>query len=386
MNNEEDSKELLDWDNKNIVRFAQFLYDLAKEQVHAEKVVITDESTLENSIEPEMQLKDTAPEEEIKEEVLEEPEEEIKEEILEEPEVDKEIQPTDEQIQLDKELQEVTIGLAKAVSGEDIGEIDASDKTEIQEIIEKEQIPLPSEGKRSTVETHFDEALETPETSTDFEEITIKELPEKDIKSLESVDLSSPIVKEPVINEQILIQPENIPIDIHNLIFKEETTSVPITKEEIIISTTEEPEQDIVEVTSEIAGEPIVEKVDLDQIIHESAIDEIISEPEAVPEQEITPEQEIVAEEIIPQPEVVTEEKVEELDADATQRRQSIIEQMLSETKKRVEQEGFKVRELGETEGRSYSAVVFGNESSKNVKKWKKWEKRRLRQEKKKKK
>jgi len=74
------------------------------------------------------------------------------------------------------------------------------------------------------------------------------------------------------------------------------------------------------------------------------------------------------------------------LDADAVQRRQTIIEQMLAETKKREEKEGFKVRELGETAGKSYSAVVFGNESNKNVKKWKKWEKRRLRQEKKKKK
>ena len=59
---------------------------------------------------------------------------------------------------------------------------------------------------------------------------------------------------------------------------------------------------------------------------------------------------------------------------------------MLADTKKREEQEGFKVRELGETAGRAYSAVVFGNESNKNVKKWKKWEKRRSRQEKKKKK
>jgi len=55
---------------------------------------------------------------------------------------------------------------------------------------------------------------------------------------------------------------------------------------------------------------------------------------------------------------------------------------MLSDTKKREEDEDFQVRELGETEGRAYSAVVFGNESNKNIKKWKKWERRRLREEK----
>ena len=57
---------------------------------------------------------------------------------------------------------------------------------------------------------------------------------------------------------------------------------------------------------------------------------------------------------------------------------------MLAETKKREDKEGFKVRELGETEGRAYSAVVFGNESTKNIKKWKRWERRRLKEEKKK--
>ena len=59
---------------------------------------------------------------------------------------------------------------------------------------------------------------------------------------------------------------------------------------------------------------------------------------------------------------------------------------MLAETRKREEESGFQVRELGETEGRAYSAVIVGHESTKNIKKWKKWDRRRSRQEKKKKK
>ena len=57
---------------------------------------------------------------------------------------------------------------------------------------------------------------------------------------------------------------------------------------------------------------------------------------------------------------------------------------MLQETKKREEEEGLTVRALGETEGREYSAVVFGQESNKNLKKWKRHEKQRLKSEKKK--
>ena len=64
------------------------------------------------------------------------------------------------------------------------------------------------------------------------------------------------------------------------------------------------------------------------------------------------------------------------------QRRDEIIQQMLAETKKREEEE-FQIRDLGQTEGRAYSAVIFGQESTKNVKKWKKWERTKERREKK---
>ncbi len=109
---------------------------------------------------------------------------------------------------------------------------------------------------------------------------------------------------------------------------------------------------------------------------------------EPLAEEVITEEplaEEAVIEEVVPETKVEASEKIEGLDEEAVQRRQNIIEQMLADTKQREQEEGFKVRELGETAGRSYSAVVFGNESTKNVKKWKKWEKRRLRQVRKKK-
>ena len=375
MNEKEDSMEMLDWDKKNIIRFAQYLYDLAKERVQLDNV-ISPEAILKASIEAE-----------IEEEVLEEPEAEIEEEVLEEPEEDA--------IQLDKELQEVTIGLAKAVSGEEVGEIDSRDKEEIQEIIEKEHIPLPVESKELEVEESI---ITKTEPSKVPEQQVTQEGSDQDIGEFEAVDLSEPIVKEPVINQEILIQPENIPKDIHNMVFVEEATSVPITKDEIIIKTTE---------AIEDSSESVAEKADLEittemqEVIGESGLDEttdlVTEEPlveEAITEEPLVEEaiteeplvEEAVIEEIVPETKVETSEKIEGLDEEAVQRRQNIIEQMLADTKQREQEEGFKVRELGETAGRSYSAVVFGNESTKNVKKWKKWEKRRLRQGKKKKK
>ena len=248
MNEKEDSMEMLDWDKKNIIRFAQYLYDLAKERVQLDNV-ISPEAILKASIEAE-----------IEEEVLEEPEAEIEEEVLEEPEEDA--------IQLDKELQEVTIGLAKAVSGEEVGEIDSRDKEEIQEIIEKEHIPLPVESKELEVEESI---IAKTEPSKVPEQQVTQEGSDQDIGEFEAVDLSEPIVKEPVINQEILIQPENIPKDIHNMVFVEEATSVPITKDEIIIKTTE---------AIEDSSESVAEKADLEittemqEVIGESGLDE----------------------------------------------------------------------------------------------------------------
>ena len=45
---------------------------------------------------------------------------------------------------------------------------------------------------------------------------------------------------------------------------------------------------------------------------------------------------------------------------------------MLAETKKREQEAGVKVYDMGETAGKKYSAVIIGQESSKNIKKWKK--------------
>ena len=427
MNDKEDSTELLDWNKKNIVRFAQFLYDLARERVQIDRVTSRDEF-LEETIETERPIEETTPELEGEAEVLEEPEieqevleePEIEQEVLEEPEIEQEIpeepeieqeipeepeaeleipeEPEEDKLLLDKELQEVTIGLAKAVSGEEVGEIGATDQAEIQEIIEKEHIPLPSESKED-VNAKVSESLETSLIPQPIEQAPTQETEADDHTSdLDTVDLSYPIVKEPVINEEILIQPENIPQDIHNMIFVEETTSVPITKDEIIIKTIDAPsieseiESTITEdeittevITEEIEPEIISEQTTIEDIsITEAPTDVIIPEEEPIIET-IEPPAELISEEVLPEPEAPVDQ-VTGLDEEAAIRRQEIINQMLGETKKREEQEGFKVRELGETAGRNYSAVVFGNESNKNVKKWKKWEKRRLRQEKKKKK
>ncbi|MCG3261092.1 MAG: hypothetical protein H7644_15155, partial [Candidatus Heimdallarchaeota archaeon] len=134
MNDEKDSNEMLDWDKKNVTRFAQFLYDLAKERVQ------TDGDTTESTEEDEVVEELIQLDESLEQELLDEPlaTQKVEEEIFEEDDLEVEGD-------LEQELEEVTIGLAKAVSGEDVGEIDVSDKEEIRKIIEKEQIPIPSE-------------------------------------------------------------------------------------------------------------------------------------------------------------------------------------------------------------------------------------------------
>ncbi|MHA1224293.1 MAG: hypothetical protein ACTSP3_13785, partial [Candidatus Heimdallarchaeaceae archaeon] len=63
----------------------------------------------------------------------------------------------------------------------------------------------------------------------DLPEVQIAE----EINKLEPVDLSQPVVTEPIINEEVLLEPENIPEDVRDLVFVEGAKSVPITKEEI---------------------------------------------------------------------------------------------------------------------------------------------------------
>ena len=222
MNNEEDSNEMLDWNKKNVTRFAQFLYDLAKERVQTDRD--TTESTEEDEVVEELiQLNES-----LEQELLDEPldTQKVEEEIFEEEDLEVEGN-------LEQELEEVTIGLAKAVSGEDVGEIDVSDEEEIKEIIEKEQIPIPSEN--ITISTEVTLQKEILETQASIEQVQEFEI-EQQIEELESVDLSQPIVTDPVINKEVFVQPENIPIDIHNLVFVEEATSIPITKDEMIIT------------------------------------------------------------------------------------------------------------------------------------------------------
>ena len=86
VSNDED-KEKLDWDKRNITRFAQYLYNLAKEKTLREKEKSVDEVILEKP-------------------VVESPE------AIEERKIERKIA-----------LEEATIGLAKAVSGEDLEEV-----------------------------------------------------------------------------------------------------------------------------------------------------------------------------------------------------------------------------------------------------------------------
>jgi K+ transporter len=106
----EDDNNLLEWDKKNITRFAQYLYNLAKEKVLEEKEKAT--------------------------EVI----------VSEKPIIETENELEAKKIERKIALEEVTIGLAKTVEGEEIPEEVATENLEeLQEIIEKEQIPLPVE-------------------------------------------------------------------------------------------------------------------------------------------------------------------------------------------------------------------------------------------------
>ena len=68
MNDKEDSMELLEWDKKNIIQFAQYLYDLAKERVQVDRAITSEEIvyevTEEPILEPEILEEETTTEEE----------------------------------------------------------------------------------------------------------------------------------------------------------------------------------------------------------------------------------------------------------------------------------------------------------------------------------
>ena len=345
MNPDENEEELVDWDKRNITRFAQYLYNLAKEKVKQDKDL--DDEVLEEVLKK--------VEEEVKEEVKEKVREKVRERVL--VGLKEELPPVtvsdydllDEKTKREQTLKEVTIGLAKAVEGEEIEEATVfENQDEIREIIEKEQIPIPSDELETTykpeekldigeifeTEAHFtSESIE--EVVEEIVEATIESLEpiiEEHIFSLEPVNLSDPIVTDPIIDEEVLIQPSIIPEDIHKIIFVDEVTSVPITEEEVI---------------------------EMEEIITIKPVEEVaVVEP--------------VEEVAVVEP---------SLDEQQIQRREEIIQLMLAETHKREQEEGFAVRELGETEGRAYSAIIVGNESNRNVKKWRKWERIRLKEE-----
>ncbi|MCG3223086.1 MAG: hypothetical protein H7647_01370 [Candidatus Heimdallarchaeota archaeon] len=372
MNSDENENEMLEWDKKNISRFAQYLYDLAKtkaeeEAFQAEKLkeqeVTVEESVVEEEVTP------IAEESVIEEEVTPIAEESV----IEEEEI------VHEQVKRSRELEEVTIGLAKAVSGEDVEEI-VSDKNleEIKEIIEQEKIPLPSEEKETapdelltkTTESTADPSVTEPELKIKIEKLkTEREIQETEVLAtkefieqleiieehrteIETIDSSTPIVTEPIIDEDVLIKPENIPEDIHKFVFVGEASSVPITEEEI-------PHVEVDEETLKAQDISLVK--------------------------EITKIEKEIATKKILEPEVVSEPEVDaELQA-KMKRREEIIQQMLKDAKKK-EEEDLTIRGLGETEGRKYSAVVFGQESNRNLKKWKRIAKQQQREDKKEKK
>ncbi len=189
------------------------------------------------------------------------------------------------------------------------------------------------------------------------------------------------------------------------MVFIDEATSVPITEEEIIPLETEIQEEITEVAPAEIEAELPVEEAQVEIVTPEPEPEPIVEIQPEEPIEEKLPETEVVS---VPEPEEVVEKDVTtepvetivepaetvtavedqvavvpDLDDEQAKRRDEIIQQMLAETKEREQEEGFQVRDMGKTEGRAYSAVVFGQESSRNVKKWKQWEKNRERQEKK---
>ncbi|NPD89453.1 MAG: hypothetical protein HGN29_12105 [Asgard group archaeon] len=374
--NSNENDDLLEWDKKNITRFAQYLYNLAKEKVLEEKTKAVDDVT------EEVPITETIDEVEAK------------------------------KIERKIGLEEVTIGLAKAVSGEETAEeVIVKDQEDLKEIIEKEQIPLPIDEVVTTEESPElkpeiitaseiltevekpDFPVEDVRGETEFEGIDLEE----QIKELEPVDLSQPIVTEPVINEEVFLKPEHIPEDVHKMVFIDEATSVPITEEELVPLEIESLKADekIDLITEHSSPIEVISEVSK---IEDTPVEEIVyPEPENIFELEVVPGTETVS---VPEPEEIVEmdtlevstdstieieEQVEvmpDLDDEQVKRRNEIIAQMLAETKEREKEEEFHVRDMGQTEGRAYSAVVFGQESSKNVKKWKQWERKKDRREK----
>ncbi|MHA1224292.1 MAG: hypothetical protein ACTSP3_13780 [Candidatus Heimdallarchaeaceae archaeon] len=115
MNENNGNKKVLDWDDTTIEKFAQYLYNLEKFAQYLYNLA-----------------KEKAKIKESERDVVEE-----QKPIIETEEIKQEREKT---------LEEVTIGLAKAVSGEDLDvEINSSERQEIEQIIQEEKIPLPTE-------------------------------------------------------------------------------------------------------------------------------------------------------------------------------------------------------------------------------------------------
>ncbi|MBY9001547.1 MAG: hypothetical protein KGD64_11560, partial [Candidatus Heimdallarchaeota archaeon] len=50
MNSDEKENEMLEWDKKNISRFAQYLYDLAKSKAEEEAIQVEEKVAIEESV------------------------------------------------------------------------------------------------------------------------------------------------------------------------------------------------------------------------------------------------------------------------------------------------------------------------------------------------
>jgi hypothetical protein len=233
------------------------------------------------------------------------------------------------------------------------------------------------------VEEVVEEIVEKAVEEIIEEEITIPEISEQ-IEELEEVDLSQQIVIDPKIDEEVYLKPENIPEDIRNVVFIDEPSSVPVTEEEVLkLDDLIAERTEVVEIDPPIAPETeLVEEIKPSEEIVEQEPSIEVGIPEA--EQPIeTIEQIEQIEETVEVDREDQEVRLDGLSDTQIQRRNEIIQQMLAETRKREEFEEIQKRDLGKTEGKVYSAVVFGQESNRNVKKWRKMEKARLRREKK---
>ncbi|MHA1867257.1 MAG: hypothetical protein ACTSXD_04270 [Candidatus Heimdallarchaeaceae archaeon] len=272
-----------------------------------------------------------------------------------------------ETLKHEKIVEEAKIGIAEALITKEINEEALVEDQKIKKIMEFSQIPQPKTVERvEKQEIEKIGVLEERQIEFEEEKIEIEEMGEitiderkieeqvveekigsdilslaKEIgqaltktektedmsivKKIETEDLSAEVVTEPILDKPVEIRPEDFPEDIRDIALEE----IPAKPEKVEIKQ---------ETKEEIPAKP--EKVEIKQ--------ETKEEIPAKPEKQLTEEQ------------------------IRAKKREEIIQKMLAETKKREQEAGVKVYDMGETAGKKYSAVIIGQESSKNIKKWKK--------------